>query len=70
MSNMSELLIEIGAARQRVETLQTDLYDALATKNALTRQVVRMTLAIQEHKDSCAPECTTTEDQMLWAVLD
>lgn len=36
----------------------------------LTKQVVRMTLAIQEHKDQFVPGEETTEDGMLWEVLD
>ena len=41
-----------------------------AMNSLLTKQVVRMTLAIQEHKDSFGEGDAATEDQMLWEVLD
>ncbi len=36
----------------------------------LSGRLVELVEAIRVHRDGCAEECTTTEDQMLWGKID
>jgi len=70
LENMGVNPKEVRVILRAADRARLEIAELKPINLTLSKQVVRMTLAIQEHKDSFDSEGGTTEDETLWEVLE